>query len=77
MTRIQKIKRHMADHREDYFVFGFYAAVIGSSVYLHHKMQEQIAIDTAARDQFILESNKAGKTVYQLANGSFLAVTPE
>lgn len=69
-----KIKKFYTDNRDDlraWTIIGVTFLTVGAIVHYGTKAEQK---EAERLDEFTREQNKLGKTVYQLANGNYIAV---
>lgn len=77
MNTIQKIKQKIKDHRYEIIAVGFVTALVALTVVAENKTLEQQQKAQQELDNYIVDQNRKGKTVYQLADGSYIGVAVE
>ena len=74
---LHNLKRKIKEHRVEIATTGFIVALVALAVVVDVKVAQQEAEARQELDEFIVKSNREGKTVYQLANGQHIAVRVE
>lgn len=76
-NKVQKIKHKIHEHRYDIAAVGVVIGLIALAAYGDQKVAEQQKKEAERRNKFIVEQNKLGRTVVQLADGQFIGVAFE
>lgn len=74
MSRIQKIKKKIHENRYNIAAVGIVAGIVALAWYSELKVLEREKENKTQRDNFIVEQNRLGRTVFQLADGSYIGV---